>query len=302
MKIVVLCNGPLSIPSLQLLIEKNSLAGIAVPLTFDPFPFRVQDLAKAHQIPFSLIHKPNMHEELDTFVRSISPDVVFVLLWPGRISRDLLALPKLGFYNWHPGLLPQYRGPDPVFWEIRNREPFGAITVHKMNEYLDRGPIAYVDRVPIEGTETHIEHWEKLAASATHATNHLVSVLPEVSLIPQDESIANYHREPSEADRTIDWKNQDADSVLALIRASLVYGGAIAYFRNAPIHILRASRGSSKPCTGGTIISTSPLTFSCEANTAICPEQIRVSDVQSAAEFCKIFQPAEGESLTEKIS
>lgn len=59
----------------------------------------------------------------------------------GAILRSRhLAHPRLGFLNAHPGLLPQYRGLDPVCWTLLHGDPQGA-TVHMMDEGIDTGPI-----------------------------------------------------------------------------------------------------------------------------------------------------------------
>ena len=56
------------------------------------------------------------------------------------IKKEILSLPSMGFLNVHPGILPNYRGLDPVKWSIRNLDPLGA-TVHLIDEGIDTGPI-----------------------------------------------------------------------------------------------------------------------------------------------------------------
>ena len=50
-------------------------------------------------------------------------------------------MPRLGFLNLHPSLLPAYRGPRPVYWQLRHQAPTG-VTVHYMDEGLDTGDVA----------------------------------------------------------------------------------------------------------------------------------------------------------------
>lgn len=56
------------------------------------------------------------------------------------LDKKILALPSKGFLNVHPGILPNYRGLDPVKWSISNQDPLGA-TLHVMDEGIDTGPI-----------------------------------------------------------------------------------------------------------------------------------------------------------------
>ncbi|HSM57430.1 MAG TPA: formyltransferase family protein [Candidatus Sulfomarinibacteraceae bacterium] len=73
--------------------------------------------------------------------RRLQPDVVFVSCFPHRIPAALLALPRHGFLNLHPSLLPAYRGPFPLFWQLRDGLTEGGVTVHVMSEALDVGDI-----------------------------------------------------------------------------------------------------------------------------------------------------------------
>ena len=56
------------------------------------------------------------------------------------VKKNILKLPSKGFLNAHPGILPKYRGQNPVQWSIHNFDPVGA-TIHLMDENIDTGPI-----------------------------------------------------------------------------------------------------------------------------------------------------------------
>ncbi|CUS02752.2 Methionyl-tRNA formyltransferase (fragment) [Candidatus Promineifilum breve] len=72
---------------------------------------------------------------------ALRPDVAVVACFTRRIPAALLAVPRLGFLNLHPSLLPAYRGPRPVYWQLRHQAPTG-VTVHYMDEGLDTGDVA----------------------------------------------------------------------------------------------------------------------------------------------------------------
>jgi len=65
-----------------------------------------------------------------------------VVCWPWRLPPGLLAAPRHGFLNLHPSLLPDLRGPEPLFWAFRSGAERTGVTVHAMDEELDTGPIA----------------------------------------------------------------------------------------------------------------------------------------------------------------
>jgi methionyl-tRNA formyltransferase len=72
---------------------------------------------------------------------ALQPDVACVTCFPRRIPVDLLRVPRFGFLNLHPSLLPAYRGPAPLFWMLRNGEQTGGVTLHVMDQSFDTGDI-----------------------------------------------------------------------------------------------------------------------------------------------------------------
>jgi methionyl-tRNA formyltransferase len=72
---------------------------------------------------------------------SVSPDLVVCMGFPWKIPPDALAVPRLGWLNGHPSLLPRHRGPLPVAWAIREGDEEIGITFHRMDAELDTGPI-----------------------------------------------------------------------------------------------------------------------------------------------------------------
>jgi methionyl-tRNA formyltransferase len=72
---------------------------------------------------------------------SVNPDLVVCMGFPWKIPPDALAVPRLGWLNGHPSLLPRHRGPLPVAWAIRKGDEEIGITFHRMDAELDTGPI-----------------------------------------------------------------------------------------------------------------------------------------------------------------
>ncbi|MBK9715139.1 MAG: hypothetical protein IPO81_28205 [Kouleothrix sp.] len=78
----------------------------------------------------------------------LRPDLACVACFPRRIPAPLLAVPRLGFLNMHPSLLPAHRGPEPLFWTFRAGERQAGATIHFMDEGLDTGDI--VAQAPLD--------------------------------------------------------------------------------------------------------------------------------------------------------
>lgn len=75
-------------------------------------------------------------------LRMTGADVACVACFPHRIPPTLLHVPKRGFLNVHPSLLPAYRGPAPIFWQLHEGESRTGITIHWMDPQFDTGPLA----------------------------------------------------------------------------------------------------------------------------------------------------------------
>lgn len=81
------------------------------------------------------------HKTIVPFLRSFAPDLVCVACFPWRIPPALLAIPTFGFVNLHPSLLPAYRGPAPLFWQLRDGLRISGLTAHWMDANFDTGDI-----------------------------------------------------------------------------------------------------------------------------------------------------------------
>lgn len=99
---------------------------------------------------------------------ALALDLVCVACFPWRIPAALLALPTYGFLNIHPSLLPYYRGPAPLFWQLRAGLASGGVTVHWMDATLDTGPIAAQSSIPFPAGATSAELDRRLAGSGAH--------------------------------------------------------------------------------------------------------------------------------------
>jgi methionyl-tRNA formyltransferase len=310
MKIALLCNHPLAFSSIETLLEGGHLVGLGTPQVMHETSFRVQLIAEEKRIPFVMVDPQNVANSLKGWLNKCKPDVVFVITFPYKIPEEVLRIPKYGFFNWHTGLLPNYRGADPIFWQIANQEEVGGVTVHKMDADFDTGPIAFIEKVAILPEDTYGQHIQKLALAAKKSTDFILNKLTTdpsaLKLYRQDPAQGGYQKKPDFLNLLIDWNKQTAASVKALTRATNpVYGGAISFFRGVPVHLLQVSVGSVgappqvKP---GTIISSGAK----EGIVVLCSDQklLRLDVLYTEDGFftggklASIFDIKEGEEFT----
>ncbi|BCJ54234.1 hypothetical protein Asp14428_57090 [Actinoplanes sp. NBRC 14428] len=84
--------------------------------------------------------------------------VVYGFNW--KLPASVLGVPRYGVVNIHTSLLPRYRGPAPVLWAIRNGDPEIGVTIHRMDERFDTGPIlAQRGGIPLDEDVTPQRLW-----------------------------------------------------------------------------------------------------------------------------------------------
>lgn len=107
----------------------------------------VKKFASASNLP--LLQPENLEE--DSFVNKISdlsPDIIIVVAFR-KIPNVIIEIPKLGAFNLHASLLPQYRGAAPINWAIINGETETGLTTFFLNNKIDTGKIILQRKVPI---------------------------------------------------------------------------------------------------------------------------------------------------------
>ena len=72
---------------------------------------------------------PSSRERLAPLLRACEPDLLVCGFFPWLIPADALAVPRIGAVNFHPSLLPRFRGPNPIGWTYRNDDPEYGLTV-----------------------------------------------------------------------------------------------------------------------------------------------------------------------------
>lgn len=112
---------------------------LALPLLGPQARRGIVEIAAERQIPVLSVTRlaaPEARAQL----AALRPGLGCVACFPRRIPPELLGVPPLGFLNLHPSALPAYRGPAPIFWQLRDGLTRLGLTVHLMDEGFDTGP------------------------------------------------------------------------------------------------------------------------------------------------------------------
>lgn len=245
MRIAILTNSKLSVPSIDFLGARQQLVSIGIPIRGDKTEDaeQIAFTASNRKVPLVFFNKKGFRDELTQWLNDCKPDVVFVLTFPFKIPSACLSVPEHGFINFHFGLLPEYRGADAIFWQIRNRAKEGGVSVHRMTNEIDKGPLYLIHKIPLSPADTYSSHLLNLSFAGVSAAEKMMQLLRQgaAPTIEQDESRAAYYARPALADVLIDWSRPAAD-IIALINACNSWNkGAGAYLNSYPIKIISAS-------------------------------------------------------------
>ncbi len=139
-------------------VTKATSRGRSLPLLATLGDQNIVALATERDIPVWEVGDLRASKTRETLA-GYAPDALCVACFERKLPATLLSLPRLGALNVHPSLLPDNRGPDPLFWTFwRGDEATGA-TIHLMDERLDTGPILaqQSELVPEGMTEAALE-------------------------------------------------------------------------------------------------------------------------------------------------
>ncbi len=244
MRIAIFCNSRLGLPAFDTLSRQGLVVGLCVPDTSDDDKDRLRALAVQHGISTLEAHKASFDADAQTWMKKIEADVAFVLTFPHKISAALMAIPAHGFYNFHFARLPQYRGAEPIFWQLANCEANGSVTIHQLDDGWDSGPVVAEKLIPIAPADTHGMHLTKLALAAPGVALDLINAIKAGSLQPvaQDETKAKYYERPGFDHLLVKWASMTSDEIVALVRAGNPWNrGAFSRLRQVPMRITEVS-------------------------------------------------------------
>ncbi len=163
-------------------------------------------------------------EEFKTALLKLNPDVVLVGSWGEKIKKEIFSIPRLGFINAHPSLLPLYRGANPYYQVIKHGEDLSGISLHLVDEKFDSGAILFQRGVEVLPDDTGESLKKRTVLIARGAVFELLKKLQEDVIIPltQQEERATYFSS-KEMDVMLDF-NKPAAEVHAHVRAIYPWG------------------------------------------------------------------------------
>jgi len=243
-KILILSNHIAALPTINALFEKKWLEGV-VTSGIKLIKNEIHDFCDLKGIAcYEIIAETSFSEQIHDLIISTKADLVLVFGFSKKISNSLLDLPPLGFFNVHFSLLPAYRGPAPLFWQIKNGETFTGITIHKISSSFDSGAILHQQQVQLRAEESFgaLNHRLSLIAVSIIAEAFNMLNNNDYMLTDQDEHLSFTLPSVNQRDLIIDWENQTAAEIMNLVNAcNPIYSGAVTLLGNQEVAIVEVS-------------------------------------------------------------
>ena len=260
-KALVLCSGRFAIPAIHQLLHAGMLAAIAVPSIADEIAEQCEQMVQGTAVPVLRLSASGYGQELIKIIQKYKINTGLMLTFSYRLPASVYSLPALGFYNFHPGPLPLYRGPDPIFQQIKRMEEYAGIVIHKLDERFDSGPVIIKEKIKIEPGDTYGLLTTKLAAKAAAMLGVLIKMLMldiVPPLKPQHAGESTYYKKHGAADVIINWATMSAEEIVALMNACNPWNkGALTRIKSMIVRLPegKAVSGRSSAELPGCIIS-----------------------------------------------
>ena len=239
-------------------INKSPVQGISETLNID---FRSPTTLK------------NNDEEYD-FIKKLSADLAIVVAYGQIIPEKYLDLTKKGFINIHASILPKWRGAAPIQRSIMNLDKETGISIMKIREKLDSGPISNTYKIELNQNENAQEISEKLSLLAAKKILDNVDELldDKAKFVEQDHTQASYAKKIDKAEGKINW-NDNALQILGKVNGLFPVPGAFFNFNGERYKVLKAEIGSGIGKVGEVL--SDKLEIACKNN-----QSIKVIEIQ----------------------
>lgn len=209
-------------------------------------PPPVKVVALEEGIPVLQPVKPRGDEFIGQ-LRALEPDISLVVAYGHILSREVIDLPKRGTLNIHASLLPEYRGAAPIQAAIRDGLEWTGVSIMRMEQKLDAGPVILQLGTTVNADETYGElalRLSELGAAALIEALTLIQI-GQATETAQIDAHASYAAKIDRNSTRVDW-TRDAAAVSRSIRAYDSRPGAYTTLGNVEVKLFGARLAEKK--------------------------------------------------------
>ena len=234
----------------------------------------IQNISETLNLEFRTPNRIKDNKEEFEYIKGLQADLAIVVAYGQIIPKEFLDLTKKGFINIHASILPYWRGAAPIQRSIMNLDDETGISIMKISEELDTGPVSNIYKIKLNKKDNTQEISEKLSLLASKKILDAVDdVLDDkAKFIDQDHSKATYAKKIDKSEAKIDW-SQEAIKIIGKINGLFPIPGAFFNFNGERYKILKAEIGNGLGKVGE--ILSDKLEIACINN-----QSIKVIEIQ----------------------
>ena len=261
MRIVIFASSKFSIPLLEKLhkSEHEICAVYSQPPSISGRGMKLKEnevCLKSRELNLKLLFPDNINKDIEiNKLEQMKPDIAVVSAYGQILSSKLLRVPKFGFVNLHPSLLPRWRGAAPIERALMAGDKETGVCTIKMIKELDAGPILAKERFLINLDETNSSLSQKLSIIGANQLLKVINNLELISEIPQESEGVTYAFKIHKSETRINW-NLPGKIVDRFIRGLSEKPGAWSMMNGSRVKILKSKYVKLGGKIGQNIISS----------------------------------------------
>ena len=201
----------------------------------------VKEAALKNTLPIEQPETVKNNPAFIALVKSLKPDLGVVVAYGKILPKELIDIPKYGFINLHASLLPKYRGAAPIQWALLNGEKETGITLFKLVEALDAGPILAQKKVKIKEEDDAQSLSQKIFFEGEKLLIDALEKIEKgtVTYSPQNDADSTFAPTLTKESGELDWK-KSAREIHDRIRALMACPTAHTFFKGKMLKLLRS--------------------------------------------------------------
>ena len=201
----------------------------------------IQGISETLNLEFRSPETLKDNDEEFQFIKDMNADLAIVVAYGQIIPKEYLNLTKNGFINIHGSILPKWRGAAPIQRSIMNLDRETGISIMKIIEELDSGPICNIYKIKLDDDKNAQQISERLSLlAAEKILDNIDNILDnKAEFIDQEHSKATYAKKIDKAEGKINW-NEDAYTILGKVNGLYPSPGAFFTFNGERYKILKA--------------------------------------------------------------
>ena len=202
----------------------------------------IQGISETLKIEYRTPNTLKDNKEEYNYLKELDADIAIVVAYGQIIPKEYLSLVKKGFINIHASLLPKWRGAAPIQRSIMNLEKETGVSIMKIGEKLDTGPVCNSYKLNIETDDNSETIAEKLSTlAAEKILDNIDKILEDkIEFKEQNHNESTYAAKIEKMEGQINWR-ETAESIIGKINGLYPSPGAFFIYNGERYKILKAS-------------------------------------------------------------